>query len=202
MGSRIGGERRLPSARLSREMPAVTAAFVVAICIPALIIMSICIPRFRRVQKATDKINRVARENLTGINVVHAFNAEDYQNAKFDGPSRGMTELQMKNQKLFAFVQPLMTLGMNGLSLSIYWLGAALINSLSDAAARLSMFSQVMVFSTYAVYVVMSFMMLVMIYMMLPQAQVSAERIMEVLARERLSRPLTGAACFAIFRHE
>ncbi len=95
-----------------------------------------------------------------------------------------------------------MTLGMNGLSLSIYWLGAALINSLSDAAARLSMFSQVMVFSTYAVYVVMSFMMLVMIYMMLPQAQVSAERIMEVLARERLSRPLTDAACFAIFRDE
>lgn len=78
MGSRIGGGRRLPSARLSREMPAVTAAFVVAICIPVLIIMSICIPRFRRVQKATDKINRVARENLTGINVVHAFNAEDY----------------------------------------------------------------------------------------------------------------------------
>ena len=134
----------------------------------------------------TDKINRVARENLTGINVVHAFNAEDFQNEKFDSPSRGMMDLQMKNQKLFALVQPTMTLGMNGLALAIYWVGAALVSSiaLSDMGARLTMFSEVLVFSTYATYIVMSFMMLAMIFMLLPQAQVSAERINQVLDRK------------------
>ena len=167
----------------SWELSAVTAAFVVVICATILTIMSICLPRFRMVQKLTDRINRVARENLTGINVVHAFNAEDYQNAKFDVPSGEMMNLQLKNQRLFALMQPVMGLGMNGLALVIYWLGAALVNAvpLSDPAGRLGMFSEVVVFSTYATYVVMSFMMLVMIFMLLPQAQVSAERINEVL---------------------
>lgn len=170
----------------SWELSAVTAAFVVAICAMVLAIMTTCLPRFRRVQKMTDQINRVARENLTGIHVVHAFNAEEYQNQKFDGPSRGMMELQMKNQKLFALMQPAMGLGMNGLALAIYWVGAALVEaiSLGDPAARLTMFSNVLVFSTYATYVVMSFMMLVMIFMLLPQAQVSAERICEVLDKK------------------
>ena len=169
----------------SWELSAVTAGFVVVLCTTLLLIMFTCIPRFRLVQKATDKINRVARENLTGINVVHAFNAEDFQNKKFDVPSREMMNLQMKNQKLFALVQPILGLGMNGLALVIYWLGAALVNNiaLTDTAARLTMFSNVLVFSTYATYIVMSFMMLVMIYMLLPQAQVSAERINEVLDR-------------------
>lgn len=169
----------------SWELSAVTAGFVVVLCGTVLAIMATCIPRFRLVQKMTDRINRAARENLTGISVVHAFNAEDFQNRKFDVPSRGMMELQMKNQKLFALVQPVMSLGMNGLALCIYWLGAAIVNgiALSDPAARISMFSEVIVFSTYATYIVMSFMMLVMIYMLLPQAQVSAERINEVLDR-------------------
>ncbi len=169
----------------SWQLSAVTAAFVVVICATVLTVMCICIPRFRLVQKLTDKINRVARENLTGINVVHAFNAEDYQNKKFDGPSKEMTQIQMKNQKLFSLIQPTMLLGMNGLALVIYWLGAALVNQISvgDPAARLTMFSNVLVFSTYATYVIMSFMMLVMIFMLLPQAQVSAERINEVLDR-------------------
>ena len=170
----------------SWELSAVTAAFVVVLFTTVLLIMGSCIPRFRLVQKMTDKINRVARENLTGINVVHAFNAEEFQNEKFDGPSRGMMDLQMKNQKLFALVQPSMSLGMNGLALAIYWVGAALVNSIAvtDMAARLTMFSEVLVFSTYATYIVMSFMMLVMIFMLLPQAQVSAERINEVLDRK------------------
>lgn len=169
----------------SWELSAVTAGFVVVLCGTVLAIMATCIPRFRLVQKMTDRINRAARENLTGISVVHAFNAEDFQNRKFDVPSRGMMELQMKNQKLFTLVQPVMSLGMNGLALCIYWLGAAIVNgiALSDPAARISMFSEVIVFSTYATYIVMSFMMLVMIYMLLPQAQVSAERINEVLDR-------------------
>jgi len=170
----------------SWELSAVTAAFVVVLFTTVLLIMGSCIPRFRLVQKMTDKINRVARENLTGINVVHAFNAEEFQNEKFDGPSRGMMDLQMKNQKLFALVQPSMSLGMNGLALAIYWVGAALVNSIAvtDMAARLTMFSEVLVFSTYATYIVMSFMMLTMIFMLLPQAQVSAERINEVLDRK------------------
>ena len=170
----------------SWELSAVTAAFVVVLFTTLLLIMGSCIPRFRLVQKMTDKINRVTRENLTGINVVHAFNAEEFQNEKFDGPSRGMMDLQMKNQKLFALVQPSMSLGMNGLALAIYWVGAALVNSIAvtDMAARLTMFSEVLVFSTYATYIVMSFMMLAMIFMLLPQAQVSAERINEVLDRK------------------
>ncbi len=170
----------------SRELSAVTAAFVVVLFAAAMLIMGSCIPRFRLVQKMTDKINRVARENLTGINVVHAFNAEEFQNKKFDGPSRGMMDLQMKNQKLFALVQPTMTLGMNGLALAIYWVGAALVSNIAvtDMGARLTMFSEVLVFSTYATYIVMAFMMLAMIFMLLPQAQVSAERINQVLDRK------------------
>lgn len=169
----------------SWELSAVTAGFVVALCVMVLAIMSTCLPRFRLVQKLTDKINRVARENLTGINVVHAFNAEDYQNRKFDVPSRDMMNLQLKNQRLFALLQPMMGLGMNGLALAVYWVGAALVEAipLADPAARLSMFTNVLVFSTYATSVVMSFMMLVMIFMLVPQAQVSAERINEVLDR-------------------
>ena len=167
----------------SWELSAVTAAFVVVLCGTVLAIMASCLPRFRLVQKTTDQINRVARENLTGINVVHAFNAEDYQNQKFDGPSKKMLGLQLKNQWLFSLLLPVMTLGMNGLALAIYWVGAALVEAISvaDMAARLTMFTNVIVFSTYATYVVMSFMMLVMIFMLYPQAQVSAERINEVL---------------------
>ncbi len=174
----------------SWELSVVTAGFVIVVCTAVFMIMSVCIPRFRLVQKLTDKINRVARENLTGINVVHAFNAEDYQNRKFDGPSAGMMGLQMKNQKLFAAIQPLMGLCMNGLALVIYWLGAVLVNRIAavDMAARLTMFSDVLVFSTYATNIVMSFMMLVMIYMLFPQAQVSAERINEVLDRKPAQR--------------
>ena len=167
----------------SWELSAVTAAFVVVLCGTVLAIMASCLPRFRLVQKTTDQINRVARENLTGINVVHAFNAENYQNQKFDGPSKKMLGLQLKNQRLFSLLLPVMTLGMNGLALAIYWVGAALVEAISvaDMAARLTMFTNVIVFSTYATYVVMSFMMLVMIFMLYPQAQVSAERINEVL---------------------
>lgn len=170
----------------SWELSAVTAAFVVVICVFVLAVMATCIPRFRIVQKLTDKINRVARENLTGINVVHAFNAEKYQNDKFDVPSKEMMNTQFKNQRMFALMMPVMNIGMNGLTLAIYWLGAVLIQQIALTAVqdRITFFSNVVVFSTYATYVVMSFMMLVMIFMMLPAAQVSAERINEVLERD------------------
>ena len=170
----------------SWELSAVTASAVVVICTTVLIIMSICLPRFRKVQRLTDAQNRLARENLTGINVVHAFNAEGYQTEKFDVPNTEMMHTQLKNQRLFSLMQPVMGTCMNGLSLAIYWLGAALINrvALTDMAGRIAMFSDVVVFSTYATYVVMSFMMLIMVFMMLPAAQVSAERINAVLDQQ------------------
>lgn len=170
----------------SWELSLVTAGFVVAICVSVTLIVTSVLPRFRIVQRLTDKLNRIARENLTGINVVHAFNAEDYQNDKFDKTNSEMKSIQLKNQRTFAVLQPLMGLGMNGLSLAIFWLGAALLNGMNpaDPAGRLTMFSNIMVFSTYATYVVMSFMMLVIIFMLLPPAEVSAERINQVLDTE------------------
>ncbi len=167
----------------SWELSAITAGFVVAICLSVTLIIASVVPRFRIVQRLTDKLNRIARENLTGINVVHAFNAEDYQNEKFDQTNIKMKATQLKNQRTFAGLQPIMGLGMNGLSLCIFWVGAALLSAMpaANAAGRLTMFSDIMVFSTYATYVVMSFMMLVMIFMLLPPAEVSAERINQVL---------------------
>lgn len=167
----------------SWELSAITAGFVVVICASVLLIMTTVMPKFRIVQKLTDRINRIARENLTDINVVHAFNAENYQEEKFDATNTQMMKTQLFNQRMFALMQPIMQLGMNGLSLCIYWVGAALLGGIAatDMAGRLTMFSDIVVFSTYATYVVMSFMMLVMIFMMMPAAQVSAERINEVL---------------------
>lgn len=167
----------------SWQLSVVTATTVIIICTTVMTIMGTCMPRFRKVQRLTDAQNRIARENLTGINVVHAFNAEEYQTEKFDVPNSDMMDLQLKNQRLFALMTPIMNICMNGLSLIIYWLGAALINqiSITNAAARMTMFSDVVVFSTYATYVIMSFMMLVMVFMMIPAAQVSSERINEVL---------------------
>ena len=167
----------------SWELSVITAGFVVVLCVSVFLIVSSVLPRFRIVQRLTDKINRIARENLTGISVVHAFNAEQYQNKKFDGTNDVMQKTQLKNQRTFAAMQPIMGLGMNGLSLCIFWVGAALLSAIpaADTAGRLTMFSNVVVFSTYATYVVMSFMMLIMIFMLLPAAQVSAERINQVL---------------------
>lgn len=167
----------------SLTLSAITAGFVAFICVCVLTIFSVVMPRFRIVQKLTDKINKLARENLTGITVVHAFNAEDYQNKKFDETNTVMYKTQLFNQRMFAALQPVMQIGMNGLALAIYWVGAALLANIpaSNVPSRLVMFSDIVVFSTYATYVVMSFMMLVMIFMMMPAAQVSAERINAVL---------------------
>ncbi len=164
----------------SWELSLITAGFVVVMCLSVFGIMMTVMPRFRIVQKITDSINRIARENLTGINVVHAFNAEGYQNAKFDETNTNMMNMQLFNQRMMSLMQPIMQFGMNSLSLTVYWVGAALLSG-TAIAARLTMFSDLVVFSTYATHVVMSFMMLVMIFAMLPPAQVSAERINAVL---------------------
>lgn len=167
----------------SWTLSAVTGGFVVALVILMLVVVNLLIPRFKLVQKLTDQVNKVARENLNGINVVHAYNAEEYQNAKFNKVNMTLYGTQLFNQRTMALLMPLVTFAMNALSLTIYWVGAGLIQSISmaDVAARTVMFGNVVVFGTYATYVVMSFMMMVMIVMFLPAAQVSAERINEVL---------------------
>ena len=163
--------------------PAITAGFVAALLVMMVVIIGVVVPRFRRVQKLTDRINLVARENLNGINVVHAYNAEDYQNAKFQRGNEELMHTQLFNQRAFAFLMPGVTLAMNALSLVIYWVGASIVNGVSaaDTAARLATFSNIVVFGTYATYVIMSIMMMVMIIMLIPAAQVSAQRINEVL---------------------
>lgn len=167
----------------SWTLSAITAGFVAALLVMMAVIIGVVVPRFRRVQKLTDHINLVARENLNGINVVHAYNAEDYQNAKFWKGNEELMRTQLFNQRAFAFLMPGVTLAMNALSLVIYWVGASIVNAVPavDTAARLAAFSDIVVFGTYATYVIMSIMMMVMIIMMLPAAQVSAQRINEVL---------------------
>ena len=167
----------------SWTLSAITAGFVAALLVMMVVIIGVVVPRFRRVQKLTDRINLVARENLNGINVVHAYNAEDYQNAKFQRGNEELMHTQLFNQRAFAFLMPDVTLAMNALSLVIYWVGASIVNGVSaaDTAARLATFSNIVVFGTYATYVIMSIMMMVMIIMLIPAAQVSAQRINEVL---------------------
>ena len=167
----------------SWTLSAITAGFVAALLVMMAVIIGVVVPRFRRVQKLTDHINLVARENLNGINVVHAYNAEDYQNAKFLKSNEALMRTQLFNQRAFAFLLPGVTLAMNALSLVIYWVGAALVNNVpsADAALRLTTFSDIVVFGTYATYVIMSIMMMVMIIMLIPAAQVSAQRINAVL---------------------
>ena len=168
----------------SWELSVITAGFAAVMIGSSILILASVLPRFKIVQKLIDKINRTARENLAGINVVHAFNAEKYQNDKFEEVNEQMMQTQKKNQTRFALFQPIMGIGMNGLSLCIYWVGAALLNSIPLGMERMNFFGDVIVFSTYATFVVMSFMMLVMIFMMYPSAQVSAVRIREVLSEK------------------
>ena len=137
-------------------------------------------PKFRRMQKLTDDLNRVTRENLTGLRVVRAYNAEDYQETKFAQANAALTGNQLFAQRTLAFLLPSIQLVMSGLSLAIYWIGGVLIDQ-AGMQAKLTLFSDMMVFSQYAIQVVMAFMMLVMIFMILPRASVAAHRIGEVL---------------------
>ena len=165
------------------EWSTATALTVVFLLAGMITIMSIVVPRFKIVQKLTDKINGLARENLTGIRVVRAFNAEKYQEDKFDHTNNELTRTQIFNQRMLAFMSPFMYLGMEGLTLAIYVIGAHLINnaSIMDKAA---LFGDTVVFFSYALQVVISFLMLALIFSMLPRAQVSAARINEVMDEE------------------
>ena len=170
----------------SWTLSAITAGFVVALLLVMVLIIVIILPRVRRVQRMLDDINLVSRENLNGISVVHAYNAEDYQAEKFEKANDALTRTQLFNQRALAFLLPVVSFAMSALSLIIYWVGAAIINDvpLTDMTGRIAQFGDIVVFGTYATYVIMSIMMMVMIIMLLPSAQVSAGRINEVLDTE------------------
>ena len=167
----------------SWQWSAITAVAVAVLMATIATLMVIVLPRFNKVQKLIDKLNGVTRENLTGIRVVRAFNAEQYQEEKFDNANNNLTNQQLFNQKVFAVMQPMMYIIMYMVTLSIYYVGAYLIKD-AGMADKISLFGDMVVFSSYAMQVIMSFLMLAMIFMMLPRAQVSANRINEVLDTE------------------
>ena len=146
-------------------------------------IMIFVIPKFKKMQVLTDNLTRVTRENLTGLRVVRAYNAEDYQAEKFEVANEDITSTQMFTNRTMSVMTPVMTIAISGLSLAIYWIGAYLINE-AGAADRLTLFSDMVVFSQYAMQVIMAFIMLVTMFIILPRASVSAKRINEVLDTE------------------
>ena len=164
----------------SWQWSSATAIAVVFLLSTMFIIMSLVIPRFKKVQKLTDRINGITRENLTGIRVVRAFNAEKYQEKKFSKTNDELTKTQLFNERILSIMSPTMYFVMNGLTVVIYVIGSYLI---ADASAmdKLTIFSDMVVFSTYAMHVIMSFLMVAITLMILPRAQVSANRINEVL---------------------
>ena len=165
-----------------------TSVGVVVLMLTVGILTVIVMPRFKIVQKLIDKINGVTRENLTGIRVVRAFNAEEYQQEKFEEVNTRLTNQQLFNQKAFAVLQPMIFLVMHVLTLSIYYIGAILIKD-ATFQSKISLFGDMIVFSSYAIQVIMSFLMLAMIFMMLPRAEVSANRVNEVLDTNSSIKP-------------
>ena len=160
-----------------------TGVAVVLLLIVVITCVLISMPKFKMMQKLTDDLNRVTRENLTGLSVVRAYNAEGYQENKFDAANTALTDTSLFAHRVMAFMMPGIQLINSGLSLAIYWIGAILINS-AGILDKVNLFSDMVVFSSYAMQVVMSFMMIVMISVMIPRASVAAKRINEVLDTE------------------
>ena len=150
---------------------------IVGLCV------SIALPKFKKLQELTDDINRVTRENITGINVVRAYNAEKYQESKFETANNNLTKTQLFTSRTMSFMMPGIQLIMSGLPLAIYWIGAYLINK-ADMMSKITLFSDMVTFSSYAMQIVMAFMMMVMVFIILPRASVAAKRINEVLDTE------------------
>lgn len=150
---------------------------IVGLCV------SIALPKFKKLQELTDDINRVTRENITGINVVRAYNAEKYQESKFETANNNLTKTQLFTSRTMSFMMPGIQLIMSGLPLAIYWIGAYLINK-ADMMSKITLFSDMVTFSSYAMQIVMAFMMMVMVFIILPRAFVAAKRINEVLDTE------------------
>ena len=160
-----------------------TACAVAILIVMLAVVIIFAIPRFKKIQKLTDNLNSVTRENLDGLRVVRAYNAEKYQEKKFDKANDELTRNHLFTGRVMAIMNPGMTLISSGLTLAIYWIGAYLINN-SSYPANLQLFSDMVVYISYAMQIVMSFMLLIMIFMMLPRASVSAKRINEVLDTE------------------
>lgn len=158
----------------------ITGGAVLVLIMTIGILMKLVLPNFKKVQKIIDEVNNVTRENLTGIRVVRAFNGEEYQEEKFEKQNENLTNLQTFNQRTMSIMSPIMYMIMNGLTLAIYFAGAFMINE-AGLADKIGIFSNMVVFSSYAMQVIMSFLMLAMIFMMWPRASVSASRILEVL---------------------
>jgi len=162
------------------EWSMLTGGCVVILLLTVITLLLIVFPRFEKVQKLIDKVNGVTRENLTGIRVIRAFNAEKYQQNRFEKVNNNLTNMQMFNQKCFAILNPIMNLVMHSLTLGIYIIGAILISK-AGLLDKINLFSNMVVFTSYGMQVIASFLMLAMIFMILPRAQVSAKRINEVL---------------------
>ncbi len=162
------------------EWSILTGCCVAILLVTVAIILIIVLPRFERVQKLIDKINAVTRENLTGIRVIRAFNAEEFQSDRFEDANEDLTAQQLFNQRVFSVMMPVMNLVMHGLTLGIYIIGATLIAS-AGMMDKITLFSNMVVFSSYGMQVIMSFLMLAMIFMMVPRAQISARRINAIL---------------------
>jgi ATP-binding cassette subfamily B protein len=164
----------------SKEWMFSTAVAVALLLIIVVGGVALVLPKFRKLQKMTDELNRVTRENLTGLRVVRAYNAEEYQEAKFEKANNDLVKAHLFTGRTMAFMMPSIQLVMNGLTLAIYWVGAALIES-AALTEKIGLFSDMIVFTQYAIQVVMAFMLLVMLFMIVPRASVSAKRILEVL---------------------
>lgn len=167
-------------ANKSWQWSTATAVAVALLLIVVTTVLSLALPRFKKIQTLTDDLNNVTRENLTGVRVVRAYNAESYEEEKFDKVNKSITSNNLFVQRLMSVLSPLMTLLMSGLSLAIYWIGANLINDAPLAGKSLLM-GDMVVFSSYAVQVIMAFIMLIIIFIMTPRTLVSARRINEVL---------------------
>ena len=167
----------------SIEWSLLTGGCVVVLLFTIGLLMIIVMPRFQIVQKLIDKINGVTRENLTGIRVIRAFNAENYQEKRFGDVNNELTKTQLFNQRCFAILNPVMNIVMQFLTLGIYFIGAHLIAA-AGMVQKITLFSNMVVFSSYGMQVIMSFLMLAMIFMMWPRAQVSARRINEIFDQD------------------
>ena len=170
----------------SWEWSLLTGGVIAFVCVLLVFIMLYAVPRMKKMQTLTDNLNRITRENLTGLQVVRAYNAENYQEGKFAKANEEMTRNSQQANIAMSVMNPGMNLAMNGLTLGIYWIGAALISAIavtSPAAMmeRIGLFSDMVVFMQYAMQVIMAFLMLVMIFVMLPRVTVSASRVNEVL---------------------
>lgn len=161
----------------------VTLGAVSFVLIMLLVVFALVVPRFKKIQTLTDSMNRVTRENLSGIRIVRAYNAEEYQENKFRETNEELTSNNLFAQKALAVMQPGMTLVLSGVTLAIYWVGAFMIHA-ADRMDRIGLFSDMVVFSAYAIQIIMAFMMLTITMIILPRASVSAKRISEVLMTE------------------